>query len=283
MPSKKQIAKDTVQIQSSQFPLAFSLDKVTSGGASLFHEEVELKYIVSGNLTMLFDNKSISAQAGDIIFINPYEIHSNVVIQDDAAIYHIAVISLDFFSGNNSLDLRQLFLTQGYRVENLIQHPEAAVIAKSLFEELREQGQHYKSAVSALLQQLFVVLLRNYAEKSRCIHTGQQLGLYPKIAPAVLKIREEYATPFSIDALADLCNMSRFYFCRVFKQAMGTTPGQYQTDYRLKIADILLCRPEWSISQIARAIGFEDAAYFSRCYKKSRGISPQKSRAILSK
>ena len=64
MPSKKQIAKDTVQIQSSQFPLAFSLDKVTSGGASLFHEEVELKYIVSGNLTMLFDNKSISAQAG---------------------------------------------------------------------------------------------------------------------------------------------------------------------------------------------------------------------------
>ena len=283
MPSTKQIAKDTVQVQSSQFPLAFSLDKVTPGGASLFHEEVELKYIVSGNLTMLLDDKSISAQAGDIIFINPYEIHSNVVVQGDAAVYHIAVISLDFFSGNNTPNLRQLFLTQGYRVENLIQHPEAAAITKLLFEELREQGQYYESAVSALLQLLFVILLRNHMEKSSCIDHGEQLGLYSKIAPAVLKIREEYTKPFSTDELAALCNMSRFYFCRVFKQAMGTTPGQYQTDYRLKIADILLCRPEWRISQIAQAIGFEDAAYFSRCYKKNRGISPQKSRAILSK
>lgn len=283
MPSTKQIAKDTVQIQSSQFPLAFSLDKVNPGGASLFHEEVELKYVVSGNLTMLLDNKSVSAQAGDIIFINPYEIHSNVVVQGDAAVYHIVVISLDFFSGNNGFDLRQLFLTQGSRVENLIQNPKAAAITKLLFEELREQNEHYQSAVSALLQQLFVELLRNHLKKNSSIYDREQLGLYPKIAPAVLKIREEYAKSFSTEALADLCNMNRFYFCRIFKQAMGTTPGQYQTDYRLKIADILLCRSEWSISQIARAIGFEDAAYFSRCYKKNRGVSPQKARAILSK
>ena len=101
MPSTKYIAKDTVQIQSHQFPLAFSLDKVTPGGASLFHEEIELKYIISGNLTMLLDNKSVSAQAGDIIFINPFEIHSNVLVQEDTAVYHVAVISLDFFSGNN--------------------------------------------------------------------------------------------------------------------------------------------------------------------------------------
>ena len=32
MPNSPQIAKDTVQVQSSQFPLAFSLDKVTNGG-----------------------------------------------------------------------------------------------------------------------------------------------------------------------------------------------------------------------------------------------------------
>ena len=283
MPSAKQIAKDRVLLQPSQFPLSFSLDKVAPGGASLFHEEVELKYIVSGSLTMLLDNKSITAQAGDIIFINPFQIHSNIAVLGGNAVYHIAVISLDFFSGSNSLDLRQLFLAQGNRAENLIQDPKAAAAVKALFVELREQKAHYTAAVSALLQEFFVVLCRSHMETSSSTYNAEQLGLYQKIAPAVLKIREEYATPFSIECLAKLCNMSRFYFCRVFKDAMGITPLQYQTDCRLKIADALLSRPEWSISQVAQAVGFEDEAYFSRCYKKHRGISPQKSRAILSK
>jgi AraC-like DNA-binding protein len=128
-----------------------------------------------------------------------------------------------------------------------------------------------------------VELCRSNIEESSSICSEEQLGLYQKIAPAAHKMREEYAAPFSIEYLAKLCNMSRFYFCRVFKDAMGVTPLQYQTDCRLKIADILLCRPEWNIAQVAQAVGFEDEAYFSRCYKKHRGISPQKARAILSK
>ena len=197
MPNTPQIAKDTVQVQSSQFPLAFSLDKVTNGGASLFHEEVELKYIVSGNLTMLLDNKSVSAQAGDIIFINPFEIHSNVVVQGDSAVYHIAVISLDFFSGSNCIDLRNLFLSQGLRFENLIRSPRILTIVQGLFQELRQQSAYYKPAVSALLQQLFVELSRHHLNTDPSNYNEKQLGLYQKIAPAVHKMRDAYTKPFS--------------------------------------------------------------------------------------
>ena len=58
---------------------------------------------------------------------------------------------------------------------------------------------------------------------------------------------------------------------------------QYQNECRLRIADVLLKVSTLSISEIAGAVGFQDEAYFSRTYKKSRGLSPMDAKSKLSK
>ena len=45
--------------------------------------------------------------------------------------------------------------------------------------------------------------------------------------PAIRMIRDEYSRSFTIDELAKECNVSKFHFCRVFKEKTGLTPTEY--------------------------------------------------------
>lgn len=60
------------------------------------------------------------------------------------------------------------------------------------------------------------------------------------------------------------------------KQTYGKTLGEYILDQRLERAETLLLDSDTSIDKVAETVGFSDPAYFSRCFKKSRGISPMK-------
>ena len=98
------------------------------------------------------------------------------------------------------------------------------------------------------------------------------------MAPAINKIRNEYAKKISIEELANLCGVSSCYFCRIFKQVTGVTALQYIIAYRLKVADAMLSNSDVSITEIANECGFEDVSYFCRCYKKFYHQLPGKKR-----
>ena len=52
------------------------------------------------------------------------------------------------------------------------------------------------------------------------------------------------------------------------------TAAEYITAYRLSKAEELLLGTGLSVTAVAEKSGFEDVSYFSRCFKRSRGISP---------
>ena len=57
---------------------------------------------------------------------------------------------------------------------------------------------------------------------------------------------------------------------------MNVTPVQYITEYRVDLAETMLKNTANSVSDIAWKCGFDDESYFSRCYKKIKGVSPKK-------
>jgi AraC-like DNA-binding protein len=62
--------------------------------------------------------------------------------------------------------------------------------------------------------------------------------------------------------------------------AKNTTPSAYIMSRRLaRAADLLLCEPHRSITQIAFSLGFNDSAYFCRCFRRSLGLTPSAYRA----
>lgn len=280
------VGKDLISFKDTAFPIIVNAERRAGNEKSFFHEEIEIKYVLSGTVTTMIDTEMVSAEKGDIIFFNPYEVHSNVVIDSQEGSYHLLVIGLDFFGsqGLADIDLRNIFMHNKVRFNNLIKNKRAAAIIKAVVLEMTEQKKYYKSAVKALLQELFIILQREEisAEEGKTSE-DERVRMYSSVEPAVQEIRDNYSKKISGDKLAALCNMSRYHFCRSFKKIMGMTAVQYQTQCRLKIAEILLKNGDKTVSEIAHETGFEDEAYFSRCYKKNKGVSPKTARAILSK
>ena len=105
---------------------------------------------------------------------------------------------------------------------------------------------------------------------------------YELIEPALNHIRMNYSEDISVDSLASLSKVSKYYFCRVFKTVTGKATMEYLRDYRLNIADIMLGNTNKSVSEISECCGFADENYFCRCYKARYGISPGKRKKLSS-
>lgn len=82
--------------------------------------------------------------------------------------------------------------------------------------------------------------------------------------------------------IASLCRelgISRSLFFTKFKTLTGMTPSAFIVNYRLKYAATLLsAQPHISVADVAYQTGFTTPTYFSRCFKKQFGVSPQQYR-----
>lgn len=248
------------------------------------HEDIEIKCFYEGTATLLVGTQTISVKAGDVVVINPYEFHATVYIGEENARgrYHLFMIPLDYFSGGE-LDLRYLFFAQKKAFQTLFSQDAALFRLLMLAaEESILQQPACRSAIRALMMELFVALLRKglRSETSHCL-PRETLRAHQLMEPALRYIRDHYADPVQIGQLAELCQVSKHYFCRVFKAVTGLTAMEYLRVYRLKVADTLLGNTNKSIGQIAEICGFESTNYFCRCYKKHYGVSPSKRRSSM--
>ena len=99
--------------------------------------------------------------------------------------------------------------------------------------------------------------------------------------PAVRYLQNYYNENTDVGYLADICNLSRSHFLRVFKETVGTTPHQYLLSTRIEQAKRLLSDSTFSVSDISSMVGFEDSFYFSRIFKKITGVTPREYRKNL--
>ena len=130
--------------------------------------------------------------------------------------------------------------------------------------------------------EFFAILLRKGLKNSdAALLRSEAFRSYKLIEPALRQIRDNYAENITVEQLSDLCQVSKHYFCRVFKSVTGKTSMEYLRDYRITTADVILTHTEDSIEKIAKSCGFESANYFYRCYKKHYGEPPTKRRKNL--
>ena len=85
---------------------------------------------------------------------------------------------------------------------------------------------------------------------------------------------------FSIEDLAQLCNMSGTYFRKLFMNKFNTSPRAYINKLKLNYALELLNSGYYTISEVSDKCGFKNIYYFSSFIKKETGLSPLKLRNI---
>ena len=94
---------------------------------------------------------------------------------------------------------------------------------------------------------------------------------------AVEYMEDNYTScDFSVAEMVSRAYMSNTYFRKMFVARFGTTPVRYLASKRLSHAERLLSTGEYSVEEVARMSGFDDAKYFSRAVKKEYGVPPSR-------
>jgi len=94
------------------------------------------------------------------------------------------------------------------------------------------------------------------------------------IGKALQFIRKNFIRQITLDEISRECGMSKYHFTRTFKSVTGITFRKYHNKTRIEASKILFKKQELNITEICYAVGFNDASYFSRVFRKLEGISP---------
>jgi len=87
-------------------------------------------------------------------------------------------------------------------------------------------------------------------------------------------LRENLSHPQAVDAVIATTGLAARSFHRRFRQATGHTPIRYVQNLRVEHAKELLESSELGIEAVAWQVGYEDAAYFRRLFRRTTGLTP---------
>lgn len=244
-----------------------------------WHEQIEFLYFRRGSARIQCGDQSYIASDGDLILINPYELHQ-VNYHGGDPLYDCVMIDASLYrdARQGICDTRYFDLLSDSHAcfdNQLQQDPELIGHMEALRRELTEKGVAYELSVKAHVFGIFVCLFRSYVRSSTTFRQMvDNIERYERIKPVLEYMRENMREQIRLEELAKQCSVSPAHFCRIFRQITGTTPVQYLTNMRLHQAAALLKRTDRSVSQIAEEVGFDDVGYLSRCFKKQFGLTP---------
>ena len=138
-----------------------------------------------------------------------------------------------------------------------------------IIRELQLQRANYEDVIKLFLHHIFLTINR-YIKESQQIKNNT----INDIERAIHYFNENYAKPISIEQYAEEHLMSVNWFIHSFKSVMKVPPMQYITQLRIAAAKGYLENSTKTIAEIAAAVGYDNALYFSRIFKKRTGMTP---------
>jgi AraC family transcriptional regulator len=149
-------------------------------------------------------------------------------------------------------------------------------MAITLKTELERNGSGSKLYAESAATFLAVHLVQHYSTLKPCCQR-QEGGLsHSRLKQAVDYIHDRLAEDICLDEVAGYVGLSRYYFCRLFKQSTGLSPYQYVIQCRVERAKQLLRRGGLSLGEIAVACGFTHQSHLHRHFKRLTGVTPKK-------
>ena len=244
-----------------------------------FHEFDKIVILISGKVDYTVEGTTYKLEPWDILLVRHHMIHKAAI--DLSVPYERIIIYLDSAYVERfapEAGLMDCFAAAEKR-RYCLMRPDAGGVErlKEALERLEKtQGDELLGAQllrGTMLVQLLVLINRiALSDNSREKNTSESGG---KIAPALSYINENLTRELSIDDMAAMCYMSRYYFMRLFKTQTGCTVHNYIRQKRLVLAARLI-REGMSASAAAAECGFSDYSAFHRAFTKTFRVSPGK-------
>lgn len=93
-------------------------------------------------------------------------------------------------------------------------------------------------------------------------------------------MRDQLVSRFTVEDFAIRYELSVSHFSSLFRRSTGMSPMEYFIQLKMQRSCQLLLNGNTKIKDVAADVGYDDAFYFSRLFKKIMGVSPEHYRSI---
>ena len=239
-----------------------------------WHREIEIIRVLEGKLTIWLNNEKYELCAGETMFVEGGALHRG---EPDKCRYECAVFDPRFVVGQVSSRLSELIrpLSSGH-AELAPKCPAAEMTSAEIFEAARSEEPYYELKLAGLICELVRIFytegaVRLHGEKDK--RTSHRRAV---ITVLLERIESNYTEKITLSELAELAGMNEKYLCRFFKEFTGYTPTDYINRLRIEHACYEMKFNHRNVTEAAYECGFNEISYFSKCFKKYKGVSPGK-------
>ena len=257
-------------ISDDEFPVQLHINDIHKKGYYFmphWHEHIELHYILEGKTKIKLNQNEIIAQKGNLVIANSNELHAGYCDGDPVkalvVIFELGALSKEAADKNIIL---QSLVEKDEKIDGMM---------KQIWEENEAKALGYRLLCKGILLQLITHLIRNYTKIMLSDYESlRRMKQLERLNTVIYYIEGHYTEQISNKELADLIHLSEDRFNHLFKESMSMAPLQYINEMRLKKAKCLLKQNEFTVSEVAMAVGFRDYNHFGRMFRKLYGCSP---------
>jgi AraC-like DNA-binding protein len=172
--------------------------------------------------------------------------------------------------------LPPLILIKADQAQSLALHTTMSMLAS----ETAASAPGSELVVNRLADMLFIHSIRAHiASHPEDCKNGLLRAIFdPQIGVALKSMHERVEHPWTVESLATASGMSRSAFAVRFKELVGETPLEYLTSWRMQKATGLLQKGGQKLFEVAKFVGYDSDAAFSKAFKRVFGVAPREYR-----
>ena len=158
----------------------------------------------------------------------------------------------------------------------LLHLPPGSDGVSSCLRMLMQESREGKSGCDRVCRSLLEVILLRLIRREDFVLAESASGVRPTRECDLVRryIDNHFKENLTLDQLAEMAHINKFYLSHTFRRAFDTSPISYLITRRIQESRFLLSETDHSLSQIARILGFSSLSYFSQSFRRLEGVSP---------
>ena len=238
------------------------------------HPFTELFYVVSGSGNFIIEGETYHVMEDDLVIVNA-NVQPTESSKDSNPLEYI-VLGIEGLSLLLEPEHKDEKISEDYSIHNYRKsRAEILHFLDLLLHEVENRSDFYDTICQNLLNILILNVIRR--SKSNLVISTQK-NATKECTYIRNYIDIHYASPITLDLLANETYLDKFYLVHVFKKQYDISPINYLIKKRIQESMNLIENTNYSLSDISSIVRFNSQSYYSQIFKRKTGLTPAEHR-----
>lgn len=257
-----------------------------------WHQEIEILFLLKGDLELTVDGQKHCCTAGDIFFIGQEKLHGmytpDLNCSYNALVFPLEFLNFEMFDYCQTYYLNPLYkknLDLPFRVPRTSRCYEEIWSELSAITELNTtRAPGFQLGTKAALLKMISLLVRDDLLRSSGEIFQNITDYKMKILKSILTyINQHYNEAMNLQDVATVFGFSPKYFSRYFKKNISKSFVEYLNFLRMGHAAEMLLNTDIPVMEVANAVGFNNFSYFIKRFREIHNCTPSEYRKLGSR